>query len=223
MKLYVANGSTNSRKVQAVVDHLGITVETIYLDYMKGDLKSPAYLKINPTGKVPAFEENGFALWESNAINKYLCGKRPGNALYPADPRVQADIDRWLSWEIAHFNDQLGILAFQTVLKPNVFGQQPDDHLVAWSMHMLRGHADVLERHLDGRNFMVGDDITIADYAIIHLESMKDMTPFDWSPYPNINAYFDRMRSVPHWVKTAARPEEFVRVPKGARAFAEEV
>jgi len=42
MKLYVANGSTNSRKVQAVVDHLGITVETIYLDYMKGDLKSPA-------------------------------------------------------------------------------------------------------------------------------------------------------------------------------------
>jgi len=220
MKLYIANGSTNCRKVQAVANHLGITIETIYLDYMKGDLKSSAYLKINPTGKVPALADNDFTLWESNAINKYLCSKCPGNSLYPDDPRVQADIDRWLSWELAHFNDQMGMLAFQTVLKPNVFGQQPDEHLVTWSIRMLRSHADVLERHLEGHRTMVGDGLTIADYAIIHLESMKDMARFDWSFYPNINAYFDRTRSVPYWASTVAKPDEFVRVPVGARAFA---
>jgi glutathione S-transferase len=220
MKLYIANGSTNCRKVQAVANHLGIAIETIYLDYKNGDLKSSAYLSINPTGKVPALADNDFTLWESNAINKYLCSKCAGNALYPDDPRMQADIDRWLSWELAHFNDQMGILAFQTVLKPNVFGEQPDEHLVTWSMRMLRSHADVLERHLEGRLTMVGAGLTIADYAIIHLESMKDMTPFDWSFYPNINAYFDRMRAVPYWANTAAKPDEFVRVPAGARAFA---
>jgi glutathione S-transferase len=220
MKLYIANGSTNCRKVQAVSGHLELKIETIYLDYMSGDPKSPAYLTINPTGKVPALEDGGFILWESNAINKYLCSKRPGHSLYPDDARVQADIDRWLSWELAHFNDQMGVLAFQTVLKPNVFGERPDEHLVAWSTGMLAGHADVLERHLEGRRYIVGRDITLADYAVIHLESMKDSIPFDWSPYPNINTYFDRMRSVPHWASTAAEPEEFVRVPAGARAFA---
>ena len=60
MKLYIANGSTNCRKVQAVANHLGITIETIYLDYMKGDPKSSAYLRINPTGRVPALADNDF-------------------------------------------------------------------------------------------------------------------------------------------------------------------
>lgn len=220
MELYVANGSTNCRKVQAVARHLAIEVETIYLDYRRGDLKSDRYLAIAPTAKVPALDDDGFLLWESNAIAKYLCSKRPDHPLYPADPRVQADIDRWLSWEIAHFNDQLGILSFQTVLKPTVFGERPDDHIAAWSMRMLHGHAAVLERHLAGRTFMVGEAVTIADYAIIHLESLKDRTPFDWSPYPSVNAYFDRMRADPHWIATAAKPEEFVRVPAGERAFA---
>lgn len=220
MRLYVANGSPNCRKVQAVVNHLGIEVEAIHLDFFKGDIKSPAYLKINPTGRVPVLDDDGFILWESNAVNKYLCGTCPGNTLYPADPRMQADTDRWLSWELAHFNQQFGILAWETVTKPRFLGQQPNEAIVAWSAGHLRTHAGVLDRHLDGRRFMVGDDITIADYAMIHLEFFKEMMVFDWSAYPNVSAYFERMRAVPYWAKTAPKPEEMGRVPAGGLAFA---
>ena len=220
MKLYVVNGAPNARKVRAVVNHLGLAVEQIFLDFFKGETKSAAYLNINPTGRVPTLEHEGLVLSESNAINKYLCAQCPGNTLYPADPRLQADIDRWLSWELAHFNQQLGILTFQTVAKPTFMSEPPDDHLVNWSMQMLSSHADVLERHLDGRDYLVGDGITLADYAMVHIESLKDMTPFDWSPYPNINGYFDRMRAVEHLAYTAATPEEMGRVPAGAAAFA---
>lgn len=220
MQLYVVNGAPNARKVQAVVNHLGFEVKQVFLDFFKGETKSPDYLNINPTGRVPALEHDGFTLWESNAINKYLCAQCPGNTLYPADPRIQADIDRWLSWELAHFNQQLGILGFQTAVKPAFMGEQPDEPLVAWSMHALTAHADVLERHLEGRHFMVGDDITLADYAMVHIESLKDMTPFDWSAYSNINAYFDRMRGVEHLARTTPKPEEMGRVPEGVTAFA---
>jgi len=61
----------------------------------------------------------------------------------------------------------------------------------------------VLERHLVGRHYVVGDDITIADYSMIPFESYRPAVPFDWSPHPNINAYFDRVRKVEHWVRTA--------------------
>jgi len=220
MKLFVVNGAPNARKVQAVVNHLGVEVEEVYLDFFKGETRSPAYLAINPAGRVPALDDDGFVLWESNAINKYLCSKCPGAALYPDDPRVQADIDRWLSWELAHFNQQLGILSFQTAVRPAFMGEEPDANLVAWSTGQLAGHAAVLERYLEGRRFLVGDDVTLADYAMVHVESLKDSTPFDWSPYPNSNAWFDRMRAVPHWAKTAPIPEEVGRVPHGAAVFA---
>lgn len=220
MKLYVVNGSPNSRKVMAVLDHLGLAAERIFLDFFTGEIKSPPYLALNPTGRVPALDDDGFVVWETNAINKYLCSKRSGNTLYPADSRVQADIDRWLSWELAHFNQQLGILSFQTVAMPRFLGQQPNQPIVEWSTRHLGRHAEHLERHLVGRRYMVGDDITLADYAIIHIEFFKDMMPFDWSPYPNVNAYFDRMRAIPHWARTAPRPEQIGRVPEGAQAFA---
>jgi len=220
MKLYVANGAPNARKVRAVVNHLGIEVELVFLDFFKGELKSEAYLRLNPTGRIPTLEDEGLVLWESNAINKYLCGKCPGTTLYPADPRIQADIDRWLSWELAHFNQQIGIIGFQSVLKPNLTGAGPDEHLVAWSVRNLHQHADILERHLQGRRYIVGEGITIADYALCHIESLKDVIPFDWSSYPNVNAYYERMRAIPHWAKTAAAPHELGRVPPGATAFA---
>lgn len=220
MKLYVVNGAPNARKVQAVVNHLQLPIEQVFLDFFKGDTKSSAYLKINPTGRVPALVHDGFTLWESNAVNKYLCAQCPGNTLYPADPRIQADIDRWLSWELAHFNQQLGILTFQTAAKPAFLGEQPDEYLVGWSMRMLSGHAEVLERHLTGRRYLVGEEITLADYAMVHVEALKDMTPFDWSPYPKVNAYFDRMRDVEHLANTASTPEQMGRVPMGATAFA---
>lgn len=219
MKLYVVNGAPNARKVQAVINHLGISVEQVFLDFFKGHTRSPAYLGVNPTGRVPALVHDDLALWESNAINKYLCAQRPGNTLYPDNPRIQADIDRWLSWELAHFNQQLGILVFQTVARPAFMGEQPDAALVNWSMQMLSGHAAVLERHLEGRRYLVGEDVTLADYAMVHIEALKDMTPFDWSRYPNIEAYFARMRAVPHLASTAPQPDEMGRIPAGVTGF----
>lgn len=224
MKLYTVVGSPNSRKVEAVINHLGLKLEREYLDFFAGDLKTPAYLAVNPNGMVPTLVDGPLKLWESNAINQYLADKadRPGrdggDQLFPRDPAPRAEVVRWQCWELAHFNYAFGVLAFETVAKPG-FGLGATNAPLAEAMKAnLARFAPVLDAHMAGRKYVAGDGITIADYSMIHLEGFKEAVPFDWSPYRNLNAYFDRMRKVEHWAKTAPPSREAIGRRPAAKA-----
>ena len=221
MKLYYVVGSPNCRKVHAVINHLGINVEFEYLDFFERDLKKQDYLGINPNGMVPTLRDGDFMLWESNAIMQYLADKVTGNALFPKDDKIRANIVRWQCWELAHYNNAFGVLAWETVAKPNLMGAEPDPGVVNWAKDGLSRHAPVLESHLKGRTHLVGKSVTLADYSLIHAEMFKEAIPFDWSLYPNINAYYERMRSVSHWAKTVpVSPEAMGRRPKTVHTVA---
>ena len=203
MKLHYVVGSPNCRKVHAVINHLALPVEMVYRDFFNGELHAPEFLALNPNGKVPVLEDGAFSLWESNVIMQYLADGAPENALLPRDRKRRADIMRWQAWELAHFNRALGVLSFETIAKPAFLKASPDPHAVSWSTGELARYAPVLDRVLDGRDTLVGDSLTLADYSMIHLEGFKDAVPFDWKPYSSLNAYFDRMRAMPHWANTA--------------------
>lgn len=214
MKLYAVVGSGNCRKVQATVSSLGMDVDIEYLDFFAGDLTRPEFLAMNPNGRVPTLVDGDFTLWESNAIMQYLADKVPGNTLFPHDPQIRADIVRWQYWELAHFNNAMAMIAYQTVLKAQLLKQEPNQPVVDYAMESLNEFSAVLEGHLSGRDYVVGNGITLADYSIINIEGFKDMIPFDWSGYPGLNAYFDRMRADTHWARTAPEnPEEIGRRP----------
>lgn len=220
MKLYYIVGSPNCRKVHATINHLGIDVEFEYMDFFEGDLKKPGYLAINSRGMVPSLRDGDFVLTESNAIMQYLADKVPGNTLFPRDEKTRADIVRWQCWELAHYNKAFGQLAWETVAKPNFMGTEPDAGVVNWAKQELSRHAPVLDAHLKGRKHVVGDSITLADYSLAHVEMFKEAIPFDWSPFPNLNKYYERMRAVAHWAKTApGSPEQNGRRPQSAQAM----
>jgi len=210
MKLYVVVGSPNSRKALAVVNHLALDLEIEYCDFFTGELRSADYLGINPNGMVPALVDGPLRLWESNAIMQYLAEHVPGQTLWPTDPRVRADIARWQCWELAHYNKALGTLTFESVAKPNFLNLEPDPMLVAWSQRELARFAPVLDAHMKDRSYAVGDTVTLADYSLIHLEVFKAAAPFDWSPYPHLNAYYERIAALPAWAKTAPTSREAV-------------
>jgi glutathione S-transferase len=217
MKLHTVIGSPNCRRVEAVVNHLGIGVDKQYHDFFAGDLRLPGYLGINPNSMVPAIEDGAFVLWESNAITQYLADKAGDDALFPRDPQRRADVVRWQCWELAHFNKAFGTLAWELVAKPRLKLGEPDEALIRAARANLGRFAAVLDRHLAGRDHLVGDGITIADYSMITLEMHKDAVHFDWSPYPNVNDYFGRMRKVEHWCKTApASAADVGRKPRAA-------
>ena len=203
MKLYAIVGSPNSRKVLAVVRHTGIELDIEYLDLFQGDTQNSAYKALNPNAMVPTLIDGDLQLWESNAINQYLAEKSDNNSLFPVGVAVRADIVRWLSWELAHFNQAFGTLALEAVAKPKFMNMAGDEAIINWSKNQLNRFATVLNNHLRDRDYIVGDDITIADYSMIHIEFFKEAIPFDWAPYEHLNAYFERMRLSPHWAKTA--------------------
>ena len=100
MKLYFHPKSPNATAVLAVSYELGIALDLQEVNLPGGEQRQPAFLKINPNGKLPALQDGDFVLWESGAIIQYLAAQKPGNSLWPADNRVRADITRWQLWRM---------------------------------------------------------------------------------------------------------------------------
>ena len=217
MKLYAVVGSGNCRKVQATINHLGLDVEVEYLDFFAGDLQKTQFLAINPNGKVPTLTDGTFNLSESNAIMQYLADQVRGNTLFPKDPQTRADIVRWQCWELAHYNNAFATLALETILKPRYMHIDPNQALVVSAQENLAQFAGVLDAHLATRDYVVGKAVTLADYSVIYFEGFKQMIPFDWSAYPRVNAYYERMGAARHWASTApASPAAIGRKPNAA-------
>ena len=99
MKLYYDPITVNCRKVVAGLDLIGVDYDEEVLSYFGGDHKKPAFTAINPNAEIPALTDGEFQLWESNAILVYASEKAGNTTAYPADPRIRADITRWLLWE----------------------------------------------------------------------------------------------------------------------------
>ena len=217
MQLHTFVGAPNGRKVEAVINHLGLPVEIVYHDFLSGGLRTPDYLALNPNAKVPVLVDGAFTLWESMAILQYLADSAGSDALFPRDPQRRAEIVRWQSWEQSHFNRALGTLVFEGLIRPKLNMGPTNQALVEVAQTDLARYAPVLDRHLAGRRYLLGDAITLADYSMICLEPYKEAVTFDWSPYPAFNAYIERMRQVEAWTRTAATSFEAVgRVPRAA-------
>src|ERR1700687_3089085 len=103
MKLYGFPPSPNTWQIRALAAYLGVPLEFELVDLTKGGSRTPAFLAINPTGRTPALVDGDFKLWETLAIMQYVASKKP-NALWPSDARIRADITRWQSWHLAHWN-----------------------------------------------------------------------------------------------------------------------
>jgi len=219
MQLYTFVGSSNGRKAEAVINHLGIKVEIRHLDVFAGDLRRPDYLALNPNARVPTLVDGAFTLWESDAIVQYLADRAGAEDLFPREPKARAEVVRWQFWNAAHFNRAISTLAFEAVAKP-AFNLGPTNAAaVEIARTDLAQFAPVLEAHLEGRDHMVGKGITLADYATIKLEPYQMKIPFDWTPFPRVNAYFERMRRVEAWAKTAPKDYSLVgRKPKAVAA-----
>lgn len=201
MKLHIVPGSPNSRKVEAVSHHLGLRMDIVAHDLFAGDLRKAEYVALNPNARVPTLEDGGFVLWESNAIMQYLADKAGDERLFPRDPQGRADVTRWQSWELAHFNRPFGTLAFETVAKPRR-GLTPDAAAVALAQSDLARSAPVLDAHMRERRYLLGDEVTLADYCMVMLESYRALVPFDWSPYTHLNTYLDRASRLDPWMRS---------------------
>jgi len=204
MNFYTVNGSPNCRKVHAVINYLGLDVNIIELDLLAGDLEKPEYLAINPNGMVPALEDGDLKLWESNAITQYLASLAPTNSLYPADPAIRADIHRWQDWEECHFNRACGGYLFENVLKAIFNMGEPDQALLKEAEQNFKRFAGILEKQLEGRDFILGDDVTLADFSVGAMMIYADAADIPIASFKNISEWANRMKRIDAWAEVPA-------------------
>lgn len=197
MKLYYFE-TINGQKVCAVAKYLDAPVEYIHVDLAKGEHKSPDYLAINPNGKIPALLDGDIALWESNAIMCHLAHKAKSD-LWPTDPVKQIEVLKWLSWNSEHFTRHAGTLYFNHVIKPKFGIGAPDEKAVEEAIGFARQFVAVLDRELEGRTFLLGDHLTVADFAVSVTLPQAETIKLPLQGFKNIARWKEQLEDIPAW------------------------
>jgi glutathione S-transferase len=201
MHLYYHPFSSNARRVTMVADHLGIKLDLVETNLASADDRRRLN-EVNSNGKIPVLLDDGFVLTESCAIMQYLADSKPGQTLYPADPLARADVNRWLFWSSQHFAPAIGVIVWQNVWKKIVEGTDPDLVELARGTRELERFAAVLDAHLAGRQWLCGDALTLADYAVAAPLMYVERGRVPVAQYPHLQAWFARVRELPAWRHT---------------------
>ena len=197
MKLFYME-TLNPQKACAVAKHLNAPVEFIRIDLAKGEQKNPAFLAINPNGKVPALEDGATKLWEADAIMCYLA-RAAGSGLWPSNADHQIEVVRWLSWNANHFTRHTGSLYFQHVIKPMFSLGPPDAAAIEEAVPFIKQFGAVLNDHLGGRKYLVNDRLSVADFAVGITLPYAEKAQLPLGDFPEISRWHARLNELPAW------------------------
>jgi glutathione S-transferase len=182
--------SVNVKKVLWAADELGLKYERIDAGMQFGVNKTPEYLAMNPTGLIPTIRDDGFVLWESHTIVRYLAAKHGLGSLCPAELRARAEAERWMDWAFT----------LQRAMGPVFWGliRTPPEKRDAKAIEEGRlKSAELLaipEGILAGRKFIAGDAFTMGDIPLGCEVQRWMRVPIDRPPFPNLEAWFERLR-----------------------------
>lgn len=205
MKLYCDPISTTSRPVLMFIADQGLDVEIVKVDLMAGGHQDPEYLALNPNGIVPFLVDGDFKIGESAAILKYLAIRSHSTA-YPESLKAQMKVDEALSWFSTQFHEYFCVM----VCYPNMgvpMGMPADQlaQLMAYGREHAPRWLKVLDQTmLEGRPYVCGDHVSIADYLGLSFVLLGGLAAYDFAPYPNIEAWIARMQARPSYVPTYA-------------------
>lgn len=203
MKVYGHPASTCTRKVLCALAEKGVEAEFVFVDIMKGAQKAPEYLALHPFGVVPVLDDEGFILFESRAILRYLDGKYGG--LVPEDLKERALMEQWISVEQSYFSPPAMKAILEVFFSP-MKGTTPDPDVIAKGKAEAAKALDVLEKALVGKEFLAGAfsiaDITYAPY----LQYLFDTGAGDIvKDRPNVMAWWERISARPSWQKALGK------------------
>lgn len=194
IRLWGRLSSLNVRKVVFTLQVLGLRFERIDAGGPFGIVRTPGFLARNPNGLVPLLDDDGYELWESNAIVRYLAARHGHGAFYPQDLRGRFDAERWMDWQQTTLNPAGREAFLQLVRTPAAEQRQ---QLVDASVSATEPLWDLLEAHLHGRRFMTGDVLTVADIPVGCEVHRWRALPLQWQPRPRLDAWYARLQALP--------------------------
>jgi glutathione S-transferase len=205
LNFYASPLSPFVTKVHYFLEEAGIPYK--YHQVNLRDEKAKAELaRVNPFGKVPAIELNGFGLGESNAILRYLIERYQVHQLYPANLEDRAQVDQAFEFVQAHVNRWVMALAWNLGFSAH-FGVPADQHAINEARSQLPGTLARLESYLNGRTYLAGHDFSLADVVLLPALAQHKAAQVSLADYPNVSGWLERASARPAWKKTHAEVE----------------
>ena len=206
MKLYFHPNSGPCRRVLAVAAHLELPLELFPIDFMnEKDANSATMKALDPAERMPLLEDAGFVLSESNAIMQYLTSKKVGNTLYPEDAKGRAEVLRWQCFTLAHVEQATGTIGYENVFK-KMFGMgEAVASEVKEATEEFMDHAEVLDAHLKGKKYLVGNTLSIADFSLGAALMYWEPAGIPLPKFKNLHSWYQNLETIPAWKKTTPK------------------
>lgn len=199
-------GRANSINVQKVLwccEELGLVYKRIDAGGAFGVTDTPDYLSMNPTGLVPTISDDGFCLWESNVIVRYLAQKYDHGGLCPTDLNCRFDAERWMDWQTTSLWPALRIIFIGLIRTPEA---ERNMQAIGQAEARCVQQMSILDRTLSSREFLAGDRFSIADIpagATVHRWYALDIAHPD---LPHLNRWYNVLRQKDAFRKTIMTP-----------------
>jgi glutathione S-transferase len=202
LRIWGRVNSVNVKKAMWCVAELGLPHERIDAGMQYGVVNTPEYRRMNPTGLVPTIDDDGFTLWESHSIVRYLCAKHSAGKLWPTDLKARADAERWMDWAFA----------FQSAMRNVFWGlirtppEKRDARAIEEGKAKTIALLPVLEQTLARQPYVAGSALTMGDIPIGCEVQRYMRVPIERPAFPAVQAWFERLRERPAFVKHVDLP-----------------
>ncbi|GAA3889472.1 MULTISPECIES: glutathione S-transferase family protein [Gibbsiella] len=195
LKILGKSSSINVRKVLWLCEEAAISYEQ--QDYGSGFISTQTaqFKALNPNGLVPVIVDDGFVLWESNTICRYLAGRERRDDLLPVAPRQRALVEKWMDWQATELNNAWRYAFMGLVRKSPAYSEQP---AIAASIAGWNAHMGILEAQLAATGaYAAGETFTLADIVLGLSVNRWKMSPIDRPAYPAIDKYYALLNQRP--------------------------
>jgi glutathione S-transferase len=198
VKILGRSTSGNVQKVVWLLEELAQPYTREDYGRQFNNTQTEAYLKLNPSGKVPTLVDGDVVVWESNTILRYLCGKAAGGTtLYPTEPAARSRIERWMDWQLASLNGP-----YLGVFKESKKKEEERAASFAADSKELAVQLEILEKGTAGRPFIAGANFSIADICLGPIVDRCLSFPVTLPAVPGVRAWRDKIASRPAYQKS---------------------
>ena len=197
LKIWGRTNSVNVKKALWCVEELGVKYERVDAGMQFGVTKTPEYLKMNPNSLVPTIEDDGYVLWESHTIVRYLCAKHSMGKLHPSDLRARADAERWMDWAFT-FQNAMRAVFWGLIRTPP---EKRDAKAIEEGRLASNRLAEILNQHLENKTYVTGSAFTMGDIPVGCEVQRWVRVPIERPKLPALEAWFERLRQRPAFTK----------------------
>ena len=199
LKIWGRKNSSNVRKSLWAAEELGLAYEAIDAGGAFGVVDTPEYRAMNPNGLVPVIEDDGFVLWESNVIVRYLLARHaPDSAWYAADPRVRAGADKWMDWTTSSFAGPFRTVFWGVLRTP---ADKQDWAAINAAIKECNELLSMVDQALASQPYLSGTDIGMGDIPLGSFIYAWFEMPIERAPQPHLQAWYERLKQRPAYQK----------------------